>query len=504
MAAALVGQWERFELRLERQRTYADPYRDVMLDVCYTAPDGREIAFWGFYDGGSTWRARFMPDQVGTWSYSASFSDDQSDRRGAFECIPSDVPGMISSDEDNPIWFGYKGGQHVLIRSLHVGDRFFADNYAEGARCAILDWAQEEGYNLLSIASHYLNRSEPGRGAGWLTPVLWPLDATEYRKVERLLDDLSDRRMMVFPFAGFFGRGSDFPVDHRDQELYIRYVLARLGPYWNILFNVSGPEPLLRKRSVLPGDEVNRLGKLIRSLDVFGHLLSVHNRTGDDEFRDEAWPSYGVLQGPKTTDLDELGDGLCASHHPARPLYAQETLWSGNQHGHPDYTDGQLRKNAFVILMSGAALNFADNGGPTTSDIGNSSTGFSGTLALADRRPWRHDILKAVWNWFETVPFYRMCPRQDLVSAGFCLAEAGEMILVYLPEGGAVDVTIEGGPYDVTWVNAQGTADCRAGGQTENGRGLVAPQDGDDWLLRLDRVADPEREAVSQPVRDQA
>jgi hypothetical protein len=491
MAATVVGQWERFEVAIESPKTYADPYRDVGLDVCYTAPDGRKIAFWGFYDGDRTWRARFVPDQVGTWAYSASFSDGQSRTQGTFECIPSNVPGMISSHNDNPIWFGYKGGGHVLIRSLHVGDRFFAENYGQDARNAFLDWAQGQGYNLLSVASHYLNRTQQGRGAGWLTPALWPLDAAEYRKVECVLDGLSDRRMVVFAFAGFFGRGSNFPIDRSDQELYIRYVLARLGPYWNVMLNVSGPEPLLRKRVVLPREEINRLGRLIQSLDVFEHLLSVHNRTGDDEFRDELWPNYGILQGPKTVDLDELGAGLRASHHPTRPLYAQETLWSGNQHGHPDYTDDQLRKNAFVILMSGAALNFADNGGPTISDIGNSSSGFSGTLALADRRQWRHDILGAVWDWFETIPFYRMCPRQDLVSAGFCLAEVGERYVVYLPEGGAVDIAVEKGLYKVTWFCARETADCRAGGQTENGRGLVAPQEGEDWVLRLDRIVGP-------------
>ena len=498
MTATAVGQWRRFEATIENEGTYTDPYRDVTLDVCYTAPDGREIAFWGFYDGGGTWRVRFMPDQVGMWTYSTSFSDSQPGIRGTFECVPSDVPGMLAGDEDNPIWFGYKGGRHVLIRSFHVGDRFFAENYAGDARREFLDWAQGQGYNLLSVASHYLNRAEPGRGAGWLTPALWPLDAAEYRKVEHILDDLHQRRMMVFPFAGFFGRGATFPVDRRDQELYIRYALARFGSYWNLLLNVSGPEPLLRKRVVLSKEEVNRLGRLIRSLDVFGHPLSVHNRTGDDEFQDELWPNYGILQGPKTVDLDELGAGLRASHHPTRPLYAQETLWSGNQHGHPDYTDAQLRKNAFVILMSGAALNFADNGGASMSDIGNSSSGFSGTLALGDRRQWRHDILRAVWDWFETNPFYRLCPRQDLVSAGFCLAEAGKMYLVYLPEDGAVDVAVEKGLYEMMWICARETADCRTGGQTKDGRGLVAPQEGEDWILRLDRVSDPEQMAQAE------
>ena len=140
---------------------------------------------------------------------------------------------------------------------------------------------------------------------------------------------------------------------------------------------------------------IQRLGNsfglrvLIASENAYGHLLSVHNRTGPDVFIGETWPCYGILQGPKTTDVEQLGDVLLANHHPFRPLYAQETLWSGNQHGHPDYSDDELRKNAFTICMSAAALNFSDNGGPTVEEIGNSSSGFSGTLELDDRRQWR-------------------------------------------------------------------------------------------------------------------
>jgi hypothetical protein len=484
---AQVGQWQRFEAAFQNTTAYADPYRDVTLEALYQRPDGSKIHGWGFFDGGHRWRVRAMPDQVGTWRYNISFSDGTLGQSGSFECVPSDLPGMLAVDESNPLWFGFKAGGHVLIRSLHVGDRFFADNWPEDRRTAFLDWAHVQGYNLLSVASHYLNRPETGRGEGWATPALWPLDARAYRKVERILDDLAARRMMVYPFAGFFGRAADYPTEHPDQELYVRYTLARFGAYWNILLNVSGPEPLLRNRPTMPRAEVNRLATLIASLDVQCHPLSVHNRTGDDEFMDQPWPTYTILQGPKTVDLDRLGDTLLANHHPARPLYAQETLWSGNQHGHPDYSDTELRKNAYVIVMSAAALNFSDNGGPRVEDIGNSSSGFSGTLDLHDRRQWRHDILKKVWDFFETVPFYSMHVRQDLVSAGRCLAKEGERYLVYLPCGGTVDVAVQGEPYSATWINAQDTADRRPAAPAGDGRQWVAPADGDDWLLYLSR-----------------
>lgn len=489
--SARVGQWDRFEAEVANRKVYADPYRDVSLDVVYTRPDSGTVRFWGFYDGGQRWRIRFMPDELGTWRYAATFSDGSPGARGEFRCVPSDLPGMLSIDERNPLWFGYRGGKPLLVRSFHVGDRFFAANWSERKRQAFLDWLQGQGYNMLSVASHYLNRAAPGRGEGWETPRLWPLNAGGYRKMEAVLDDLRRRRILVYPFAGFFGRASEFPRSPEDQTLYLRYTLARLGPSWNLLFNLAGPEPNLRGKPYLSDEEVNRLGREIRRLDPFGHPLSVHNRTGDDPYRDADWSTYGTLQGPKTLDRARLSAGLLESHHPRKPLYAQETLWSGNQN-HPRYSDDDLRKNAWVVMLSAAALNYGDMNG-------DSSSGFSGTLELADRVQVRHDIVTRVWDFFETLPFHRMAPHQELVDRGYCLAEPGSRYLVYLPEGGAASVKVAPGAYGAEWINGQNPADRRDGGTTHDGRNLQAPPGGDDWLLSLARAA-PAEEKGGAPV----
>ena len=87
-----VGQWDRFEASVTNRTRYDDPYNDVTLNVVYTRPDGSEVEFWGFYDGGSTWRIRFMPDRLGTWTYSASFSDGRPGISGSFRCVRSGIP----------------------------------------------------------------------------------------------------------------------------------------------------------------------------------------------------------------------------------------------------------------------------------------------------------------------------------------------------------------------------------------------------------------------------
>jgi hypothetical protein len=479
-AGVSVGRWARFEASAKNARTYRNPYADVTLNVTYESPIGKKTKFWGFYDGARTWKIRFMPDRIGTWKYDAVFSDGSGLTSGTFECIPSGIPGMISADRANPMWFGYKSGEHVLIRSFHVGDRFFAENWPVAKRKAFLDWAQTQGYNMLSVASHYLNRDAKDRGRGWKTPDLWPLNAAEYRKAEAILSDLAARKIMAYPFAGFFGQSSDFPVAHQDQILYIKYVLARLGPYWNVLFNVAGPEPKIKPKefqNAMEFADVNRLGRKIRELDIFGHPISIHNPSGDDPYKNEDWLSFVTLQGWKGTNLSDIYSGMMKNHHDARPLYAQEVFWPGNKY-HKIRDKVDIRKKAFVLMMSAAAINYADMNG-------NSSTGFSGSMDLPDRNQANHDIVRKVWDFFETIPFYRMSPSQKIADKGFCLADEGRRYLVYLDHGATVNVSVQSGRYRVTWINARDTSDRRHAGTTNDGRNLSAPNAGDDWLLLL-------------------
>ena len=484
-----VKAWDRFETAVSNPKAYEDPFRDVTLNVTYTRPDGETVDFWGFYERDSTWKIRFMPDTSGTWHYSATFSDGSKGISGSFECESSDLPGLITQHQTNPIWFGFPGGEPVLVRSFHVGDRFFASNWPASKRNEFLDWAQMQGYNMLSIASHYLNRDEKDRGHGWETPDLWDdesraLRPNEYEKMEAILNDLADRRIMVFPFAGFFGKSSDFPVNQADQELYVRYTLARLAPYWNTLFNVSGPEPLqtpVRNRNHRGMDwgDIRRLGSLIASLDPFAHLVSIHNPPGDDPFRNEPWLGYSTLQGGKGSDWPNLNHYILRNHTGSQPIYAQEVFWPGNMYHRVEGED--IRKKAYVLLFSAATINFADMDG-------NSSTGFSGTMDPEDCHQGWHDRIKQVWDWFETIPYHRLRPHQDLVNHGFCLANVEELeYYVYLPEGGTVDFRViqwEDQEYEATWINGKNTKDVRQGVRTSNGRNLTAP-DNEDWILHL-------------------
>ncbi len=489
-----ISMYGLYEMVLVNDKPYSNPFADVTLTATVKHERGITVEVLGFYDGNGTWKIRFSPEVTGRWKCSALFSDNDKEFTSTFTCTPSVSKGKLCKNLYNPYWLSYTNDDRTLLRSLHVGDRFMASNWDDptddgdgNARTIFLDWCEVQGYNMLSIGSLFTNRNEKGRGQGWITPKPWPLNPDEFQKLEIILTDLQSRGMTVFPFAGLFGGAGEWPVKPEEQELYIKYVLSRLGHYGNIIYNVAGPEPFWREEiSQYKGEmrkvDIQRLALLIKKYDVYDHLLTVHNEKRatqyGDPFLHEAWYDLSTLQGPTTVNREELFGGLSMNHHPRKPAYAQETLWHGNLY-HPKYSEDQLRKNAYAILFAGAILNFADMDG-------NSSTGFSGTLNPVDVTSTKHAIIKSVWDWFESIPFHRLDARQDLVKNGFCLAKENEEYYVYADTTGQVELFLNT-PYDMysEWINAKNTLERRAGPTVRSKTIFNTPIDGDDWILHV-------------------
>jgi hypothetical protein len=187
-----------------------------------------------------------------------------------------------------------------------------------------------------------------------------------------------------------------------------------------------------------------------------------------------------VLDAPAAVNLHQLSRVVMENRDATRPLYAFDALWVGSSRN-PPYTVAELRKCAFVLLMSGATINFADMNGDFAS-------GLSGTLDLKLKIQSRHDILKNAWDFFDGIPFWRLKPRPDLVDAGYCLAEPGQRYIVYLDRRATVTVRIEPGTYQVAWIDARDTRRIEKAGFLDAERPLTSPQNQEDWLLSLVRV----------------
>jgi hypothetical protein len=92
---------------------YTNPWEDVSIEMTVTSPTGRSIMVGGFYDSGATYKARFRPDEAGTWKWSGVAKDIQGASKnssGTFDAAPDGSHGFIRKSTDNPNRWKYEDG----------------------------------------------------------------------------------------------------------------------------------------------------------------------------------------------------------------------------------------------------------------------------------------------------------------------------------------------------------------------------------------------------------
>lgn len=140
-----VGRFERFEADIELSRTYADPFDpdEVSVDVTFTAPSGATSsmpAFWfqdfevragtetfEVYDpvGDPSWRVRFAPAEVGTYSYVVHAVDGLGGSADSapttFEVAASANQGFVRVDESDGRFFRFDRGAPYVPLGHNAG-----------------------------------------------------------------------------------------------------------------------------------------------------------------------------------------------------------------------------------------------------------------------------------------------------------------------------------------------------------------------------------------------
>ncbi|MFH0841937.1 MAG: DUF4038 domain-containing protein [Bacteroidota bacterium] len=89
-------KWHKYELAFTSNVDYENPLQDVRtFEVTFTSPTGIKKTINGFWDGGTAWKARFMPTETGKWTYETVCSDKKNPglgvQSGSFLCKPNTV-----------------------------------------------------------------------------------------------------------------------------------------------------------------------------------------------------------------------------------------------------------------------------------------------------------------------------------------------------------------------------------------------------------------------------
>ncbi len=480
-----VPLYGRFEAVVTNNNRYDNPFADVVLNATYTAPSGRRVPFLGFYDGdgqggqnGNVWKLRFMPDELGDWTYTASFSDGQPGATGAFAVVAlGAMPGPLQVDASNPRWFVFANGDRFYPRGYYYSeafsatdaywkndlDTFFGPTWGFNFICTIFWQAEalsDSGFN-----------ARPFNGFHPVLPgQVTRLDLASWRHVDEVLEHLESLGVVWFNFDGFIANeGGERPGNQTEEQVLLRNWIARLAPYWNVTWNVA-----FEWGEFMSSSDVNRVANYVDSIDPWDHLLSVHDHgIGSEPSGSDGWLDFFTIQEDAgvARSAEQANEAVLAGPG-TKPVYAQEVVWEGEQDG--KLNEVQVRYAGWGVITAAGVLNYAEQ----FLENGGFAFGDGGGLPF----------VKIMFDVIERLPYWEMEPRNDLVTGAFCLANAGEVYLVYNQASGSFMIDLSDASaqdvFDVEWVNPV-SGERHSGGTVNGGasRSLTAPFSGDAALV---------------------
>ena len=268
-----VELYDTFEVEITNNNNYNNPfdYNEVQLDVVFTSPSSGQTNFFGFYDGdgnggqtGNVWKIRFMPDEIGTWSYTYSWSDGTQGGSGNFLVTANTNPkrhGHVNLDPINPrrliyddgsyhYWWGGKWTSRGIAPATKGGQT--NNDYLTDQQ--ILDYLNDmesRDHNGLKWAIGQYPVENDG--------ITWDLNWLD--RSEGFLQTMREKG--IYLQVGLFGtwsrdaaggrwfdfsvNGDDHPFDvwtpdstELDQiENYLKTIIARFGSYYNVYWELG-------------------------------------------------------------------------------------------------------------------------------------------------------------------------------------------------------------------------------------------------------------------------
>lgn len=165
-----VGLYEKFELRIDLQATYANPYDSEEIDLRaeFTSPSGKQWTIWGFYnpsDWSRLWMVRFSPTEKGVWSYVVKVTDREGSTQSGprtFTAVESAHHGFVRI-APNRRYLAYSDDSSFYGVGLWYNDSYELFNHGQITEAG-LDGLQKLGVNFISFYPTPLETMGTGLG----------------------------------------------------------------------------------------------------------------------------------------------------------------------------------------------------------------------------------------------------------------------------------------------------------------------------------------------------
>jgi len=514
-------KWGVFEVTFESDGDHVDPLRDVILNCAFRSPSGREIAVEAFWDGDSLWRVRFMPDEIGTWTYMTACSNEDDkglhNQTGSFESVPY--------EGENPLYLRgplkLSGNRRYLVHADDAPFFWLADTAWNGVfRSALDEWSdylsfrREQGFTAVQFVLMH-HRGGPcdieGEKAYEGKERVLRLNVDFFKRIDPKFSMVNKHGLVAVPvllWAIQHDMSPGFNLIEDDAILLTRYLIARYGAH--ILVWILAGDGDYR------GEKAERWKRIGRAVFLNKHrqLMTMHpagKHWNLPEFLREEWFDIIGYQSGHGVNGDDL-KWLCFGPpnkdwqlEPLRPIINLEP----NYEEHLAYrifkpiTAHMVRRAACwsLLVAPPAGVSYGTNGvwywaRKPEVPVNHPHIGIAKPWREAIKLPGAEDMgrLKKI---FSDIPWWTLYPDPEILVEqpglknielfiAACRSEDGKIAVIYTPEGQGLNLNLSRlqRPLEIVWVSPRTGEKIRAGNVSTAHANLRPPESGD-WLLIL-------------------
>ncbi len=318
-----IPPYEIFEIDFTHENSYKDCFFDVDIEMNLKSPSGKGFKVGGFfygskempkiekpeeqkqkpkytYDKHNLWKARFAPDEIGTWTYSWTFTDvngGTASGTGSFDCIKARYSnhGFLRINPDNHLRFIFDDGTPFWPVGWQDGG---GDNKGTGSMLSAkgLEGPFRTTPNVPPLGGMYIagpssnplnadvqfrfftrsgfnfyRYSQDNAGGPLLFSDLDHYNIHEARMTDELLQFCRKYQLRVM--YGFFGFARELSTDPDDAALvqktkrFLKYSVDRWGAYVDIW-------ELLNEKKVPNVKWYEIMSAQVRSVDPYKHPIT--------------------------------------------------------------------------------------------------------------------------------------------------------------------------------------------------------------------------------------
>jgi hypothetical protein len=352
-----VEVWDRFEVSLVGTQT-GNPFSDVKLSAEFL--NGAEkVTVDGFYDGGGSYKLRFMPQKTGVWKYKTiSNSKGLSGKTGSFTCVAAKGDNHGPVQVSDTYHFKYADGK----RYYPFGTTLYAWTHQHKELEEItLKTLSENAFNKVRMCvfpKYYSGvQNEPelypyekiSQSVGSKGKIKFAWDFTKFnpaffQHLEKRIDDLKElgieADVIIFhPYdKGHWG----FDSLGMDNDLkYIKYLTARLSSFRNVWWSMANEFDYIKTK---PREAWDVYTKAVVAADPYKHLCSIHNGS---VYYDNWKPEFTHVSIQNGSTVEDFGRAVLLRDVFFRPMIYDEVCYEGDLPQRWGHLSGEEMTDAF-------------------------------------------------------------------------------------------------------------------------------------------------------------